>query len=108
MHRARASHILRSIALALVLPLAARAAAESPAAANGSQRDDWPRCVAASHDRLVIRKGRDVCAGSLGSGGRPVAAGYVPTSCAAGREIYRIDFKGLADRCLRSAEKQGS
>lgn len=58
-----------------------------------------PRCAAASHERLVLRKGRDICAPTLSRSGRPTAAGFMPTECALPDQRYQIDAVGLADRC---------
>ena len=58
-----------------------------------------PICVRASHDRLIVRRGRDVCGASLNRSGRPAAAGYLPTACPHDDDTYRIDAAGLADRC---------
>lgn len=62
-----------------------------------------PLCVNASHDRLLIRKGRDVCGGTLDSKGRPAARGYLPTICPDQQMAYRTDFTGWSDRCLQLA-----
>ncbi len=93
--------------MVMALPLLASAGtmtAQDMAAALAQR----PLCREASHDRLVIRTGRDVCSGTIGNGGRVVAAGYMPTVCADNRASYRIDYKGKADRCLRAPGKQGT
>lgn len=96
---------LMGMALALAGPgLGGEGAGATPAVTAPSA---IPQCSAPSHDRLVIRKGRDVCGGTLGSRGQPVASGYLPTGCASEVQIYRIDANGWADRCLRRASNQG-
>jgi hypothetical protein len=71
---------------------------------NSRSKDtEPPLCSSASHDRLLIRKGRDVCGGTLDSKGRPAARGYLPTICPDQQMTYRTDYIGLSDRCLRPA-----
>lgn len=62
-------------------------------------RDQPPQCATASHERLLLRDGRDVCAPTLSASGRPTAAGFMPTQCPAVGQSYRIDAAGKADRC---------
>ncbi len=59
-----------------------------------------PVCSYASHERLLIRVGRDVCAASLNRAGKPTAAGFMPTACGNEAANYRIDSAGKADKCL--------
>ncbi|WP_086617454.1 hypothetical protein [Erythrobacter tepidarius] len=65
-----------------------------------------PVCMVASHDRLVLRSGRDICAPTLNRSGRPAAAGFLPTACPRSTEIYTIDAAGIADRCLNPVSKE--
>jgi hypothetical protein len=58
-----------------------------------------PVCHHVTHDRLVVREGRDVCGPAL-NGGRPVAMGFLPTRCPASEDEYRVDLAGHEDRCL--------
>lgn len=60
----------------------------------------------ASHDRLLLRSGRDICAPTLNRSGKPAAAGFLPTECPRLTEIYTIDAVGLADRCLNPTRKE--
>lgn len=62
-----------------------------------------PVCTIASHDRLVVQAGRDVCAASLNARGEPRSPGFLPTACPAARQSYRIDARGRADLCLEGA-----
>lgn len=71
----------------------------SPAPAQPQRPGEPPRCSTASHERLVLRKGRDICAPTLSRSGRPTAAGFMPTECALPQQTYQIDAVGLADRC---------
>lgn len=59
-----------------------------------------PVCDMASHDRLIVRAERDVCAPSLNRHGRPIAMGFLPTRCGDEARTYRIDAAGAADRCV--------
>lgn len=59
-----------------------------------------PVCTVASHDRLVVQQGRDVCAASLNAKGEPRAPGFLPTGCPLPRQTYRVDARGEADLCL--------
>jgi hypothetical protein len=58
-----------------------------------------PVCATPSHERLLLRAGRDICAPTLSPSGRPTAAGFLPTACPLPAQVYRIDAIGLADRC---------
>jgi hypothetical protein len=102
----------RMLRLGLVAALLAGCAATGARAAEPQSAAPVPLvsapvCLQPSHDRLIIRKGRDVCGGTLGSRGRPAAAGFLPTACAREEQIYRIDDNGLADRCRKRASNQG-
>lgn len=59
-----------------------------------------PVCTSASHDRLVVQAGRDVCAAPLNARGEPRAPGFLPTSCPRAGQDYRVDARGHADLCL--------
>lgn len=59
-----------------------------------------PSCASASHDRLVVQPGRDVCAAPLNSRGEPRAPGFLPTSCPRAGQDYRVDARGQTDLCL--------
>lgn len=65
-----------------------------------------PVCRTASHDRLLVRSGRDICAPTLNRSGKPAAAGFLPTECPRSSEIYTIDAAGPADRCHIAARKE--
>jgi hypothetical protein len=86
-----------------VLAAAASALAGGPVAAAAPQGDTWvaPVCQRASHERLIIRDGRDVCGASLNRAGQPMAMGYLPTACPRETDDYRIDAAGRVDRCFR-------
>ena len=71
----------------------------APATADPPRVGEPPRCLTASHERLVLRKGRDICAPTLSRSGRPTAAGFMPTECTLTQQTYHIDAVGLADRC---------
>ncbi|WP_170233862.1 hypothetical protein [Novosphingobium sediminis] len=60
-----------------------------------------PVCPEPSHDRLIVQPGRDVCGAALDSRGQLRAPGYLPTTCADPRAIYRIDGARNADVCVR-------
>ncbi|MDP3907713.1 hypothetical protein [Novosphingobium sp.] len=88
--------------LLLPIPLASLIAAlwlTAPATAQPQRPGEPPRCMTASHERLLLRKGRDICAPTLSRSGRPTAAGFMPTGCALAQQTYEIDAVGLADRC---------
>jgi hypothetical protein len=59
-----------------------------------------PLCREASHDRLVVQAGRDVCAGALSAKGEPRTPGFLPTSCADPDASYRVDARRRVDLCL--------
>jgi hypothetical protein len=59
-----------------------------------------PLCAVASHDRLIVRAERDVCAPTLNRSGRPIAMGLMPTRCSDATRDYRVDAAGNADRCV--------
>ncbi len=79
--------------------LAAALALAAPATADPPRGGEPPRCTTASHERLLLRKGRDICAPTLSRSGRPTAAGFMPTECALPQQTYQIDAVALADRC---------
>jgi hypothetical protein len=95
-----------AMAAALLVGSAAAAVAADRQGAPQNVRSGSPVCLQPSHDRLIIREGRDVCGGTLGSGGRPLASGYLPTACKNENQTYRIDAQGWADRCLRRPDNQ--
>ncbi|MFN3470239.1 MAG: hypothetical protein ACK4Z7_11085 [Novosphingobium sp.] len=84
------------LVLAAWLPVLSEAAATPPKAVASVA----PVCATASHERLLMRAGRDICGPTLSTSGRPTAAGFLPTACPQSGQIYRIDAIGLADRCL--------
>jgi hypothetical protein len=59
-----------------------------------------PVCTEASHDRLIVQAGRDVCGAALSARGTPRAAGYLPTVCSDPRAVYRVDAARIADLCI--------
>jgi hypothetical protein len=65
-----------------------------------------PVCASASHDRLIVQPGRDVCGAALNQRGEPRASGFLPTACADERLRYRVDARGNADLCV--AERAGA
>lgn len=87
--------ILPAMALAALLPAAPAMAAPRKAPASVP-----PVCATPSHERLLLRPGRDICAPTLSPSGRPTAAGFLPTECPLPTQAYRIDALGLADRCI--------
>jgi hypothetical protein len=94
-----------------LIPLAALIAGPATPAALAAVPDRpapgvAPVCTVASHDRLVLRSGRDICAPTLNRSGRPAAAGFLPTECPRSTEIYTIDAVGIADRCLNPVRKE--
>jgi hypothetical protein len=72
------------------------------------ETDTIPACGTVSHDRLLVRVDRDVCAPTLHRTGRPMAVGFMPTRCLDVRRVYRIDAVGTADRCLLSTSTKPS
>lgn len=64
-----------------------------------------PLCAVASHDRLIVRAERDVCAPTLNRIGRPIAMGLMPTRCGDATREYRVDAAGNADRCVAAATR---
>ena len=83
---------------AMPLPLAAAPTKPAPGVA--------PVCAVASHERLLLRTGRDICAPTLSRNGRPTAAGYLPTACPLSAQTYTIDAAGIADRCITPTRKE--
>lgn len=65
-----------------------------------------PICPYASHDRLFVRPGRDVCGATLNAEGKPTTRGYLPTRCAVTGNVYRIDAVAMEDRCLVASTDQ--
>lgn len=98
MPRRAACLMLAGVLLAAPLPLAAAPDKAAPGHA--------PVCRVASHDRLLVRSGRDICAPTLNRNGKPAAAGFLPTECPRSADIYTIDVAGIADRCLNPARKE--
>ncbi len=86
--------------LLMVAPAARAAVPDRPAPGVA------PVCMVASHDRLLVRSGRDICAPTLNRNGKPAAAGFLPTECPRSSETYTIDAAGIADRCLNPARKE--
>jgi len=86
------------LVLAAAVPLLAGAPL---AAAPAAEATTVPVCQRASHERLIVRDGRDVCGASLNRAGQPMAMGYLPTACPRETDVYRIDAAGRVDRCVR-------
>ena len=86
---------VRIVLATLAATLAGQAVASPPRLAATD-----PVCSYASHERLLVRIGRDVCAASLNRAGKPTAAGFMPTVCGSEAASYRIDSAGKADKCL--------
>lgn len=87
----------------LAVLLAAAPAALPARAADAPfppDRSIAPVCAVASHERLLLRRGRDICGPTLSRSGRPTATGYLPTACPAPSQNYVIDAAGIADRCI--------
>jgi hypothetical protein len=59
-----------------------------------------PICTEASHDRLIVQAGRDVCGAVLSAKGPPRAGGYLPTVCSDPGAVYRVDAARMADLCV--------
>lgn len=91
----------------VVLIIAIVAAAGAPSAFAVAEPSVPPVCQRASHERLLVREGRDVCGASLNRTGQPMAMGYLPTTCPRESDTYRIDAAGRADRCVRRPAAQG-
>lgn len=91
---------VRIVLAALAVTMAGQAAAAPPRLAAAD-----PVCSYASHERLLIRTGRDVCAASLNRAGKPTAAGFMPTACGSEAATYRIDSAGKADKCLSTVSE---
>ncbi|KTE86125.1 MULTISPECIES: hypothetical protein [unclassified Sphingopyxis] len=89
------------------LIIAIIAAAGAPSAFAAAEPSVSPVCQRASHERLLVREGRDVCGASLNRAGQPMAMGYLPTTCPRESDSYRIDAAGRADRCVRRPAAQG-
>lgn len=86
--------------LAVLLPAALASANPPPRAGPVAVlATTLPYCATASHERLLVRAGRDICAPTLSRSGRPTAAGFMPTGCRAATQTYQIDAAGLSDRC---------
>lgn len=90
--------LLPAALLAMPLPLAAAPTKPAPGAA--------PVCTVASHERLLLRTGRDICGPTLGRSGKPTAAGFLPTACPLAAQVYTIDAAGIADRCITPPRKE--
>lgn len=90
--------LLPAALLATPLPVAATPTKQAPGLA--------PVCTAASHERLLLRKGRDICGPTLSRSGMPTAAGFMPTACPSPAQIYTIDAAGIADRCITPPRKE--
>lgn len=93
-------------AAALLLAVVPAAALPGSRVGPGNGRSQPPQCTSASHERLLLRDGRDVCAPTLSSSGRPTAVGFMATQCPSVGQVYRIDTVGKADRCI--IQGQGS
>ena len=93
------AHRLAILTGLFILALSAPPAMAAPRKAPASVP---PACATPSHERLLLRPGRDICAPTLSPSGRPTAAGFLPTECPLPTQTYRIDAFGLADRCIAS------
>lgn len=93
-------HVVLALAALLAVPPSLAAAPNRPVHSVA------PVCAVASHERLLLRTGRDICAPTLNRSGRPTAAGFLPTACPLPSQIYTIDAAGLADRCLNPSHKE--
>lgn len=60
-----------------------------------------PVCIHASHDRLTVRRGRDVCSPSRDAEGREQAVGLMPTACPDDTDRMHIDARQQVDVCKR-------
>lgn len=94
-------------AVGLIIGMIVAAGAPPALAAPAAEPAVPPVCQRASHERLLVREGRDVCGASLNRAGRPMAMGYLPTACPRESDTYRIDAAGRADRCVRRPAAQG-
>lgn len=63
---------------------------------------DVPLCVHASHDQLIRRNGRDVCAPSVDEHGKARAVGFMPTTCPGPNGRLVIDAVSDKDVCRPS------
>ena len=91
----------------LIIAMIVAAGAPPAIAAPAADPSVPPVCQRASHERLLVREGRDVCGASLNRSGQPMAMGYLPTTCPRESDTYRIDAAGRADRCVRRPAAQG-
>lgn len=93
-----------ALALLPLAPVLVMAASPSWMVARAAPRKPLtsapPVCATASHERLLLRVGRDICGPTLSASGRPTAAGFLPTECPQAAQTYRIDALGTADRCI--------
>lgn len=96
----------RAAALALAAAVIAAPAALATPPEKPATGGTAPVCPVASHERLLLRSGRDICAPTLNRSGRPAAAGFLPTECPQPATVYAIDAVGIADRCLIPARKE--
>jgi hypothetical protein len=69
-----------------------------PARADAPAASRTPACNDASHARLIVQNGRDVCAPTLLPTG-PVSVGFLPTTCPAVLPVLQIDALRSADIC---------
>jgi hypothetical protein len=58
-----------------------------------------PVCSDASHARLIVQAGRDVCGPTMLPSG-PVSVGFLPTTCPAALPVLKIDAQQATDRCV--------
>lgn len=96
----------RATAMALIAALIVAPAALATVSGKPATGGLAPVCPVASHERLLLRRGRDICAPTLNRSGRPAAAGFLPTECPKPTTIYTIDAVGIADRCVIPARKE--
>lgn len=76
------------------------AAAPEPAPLAAPEPDPHqPFCEAATHQRLIVRPHRDLCAPTLAPDGRPVDTGFIAPVCRDSAARLVFDVAGDEDRC---------
>ena len=89
-------HMIASFASLLIAFAMSGSSGAEPSEPEGPPR---PICVHASHDRLVTKKGRDVCAPALDAAGKARAVGLMPTVCERPEDKLMEDAIGEKDVC---------